>query len=195
MRVTPNDVFFNTSSCKDPPVGFRLPSSVMSIVVCFKGCIYKWMVKSLGVWDATYPFTLGLPPGFTFNGVFCYTSSCTHPTVGYWLSRIVVDVVVCFKGCISRCVVKSSGVWEATHPFASGLPPGVMLNGLFYNTSSCMHQAVCSWLPRVMSGHRCIEVYMAWTVMFIQVVLFCWFAAFHSRPLSAAGAQTETPWS
>jgi hypothetical protein len=31
--------------------------------------------------------------------------------------------------------VKSSGVWEATHLFTSGLPPRVMLNGIFYNTS------------------------------------------------------------
>ncbi len=73
MPVTPNGVFFNTSYCKDPPVGSWLLSSVMSIVVCFKGCIYGCMVKSLGVLDATYPFTLGLPPGFTFNSVFCYT--------------------------------------------------------------------------------------------------------------------------
>jgi len=28
--------------------------------------------------------------------------------------------------------VKSSGVWEATHLFTSGLPPGVTLNGIFY---------------------------------------------------------------
>ncbi len=114
MRVMPNSVFFNTSSCKDPPVGFWLPSSVMSIVVCFKGRIYRWMLKSPGVWDATYPFTLRLPPGVTFNGVFCYFSFCTHPTVGYWLPRTVVDKVVCFKGCISRCAVKSP-VFERQH--------------------------------------------------------------------------------
>jgi hypothetical protein len=36
-------------------------------------------------------------------------------------------------------VVKSSGVWEATHPFTSGLPPGVTLNSVFYNMSSCTH--------------------------------------------------------
>jgi hypothetical protein len=119
------------------------------------------MVKSLGVWDATYPFTLGLPSGVTFNGVFCYTSFCTHPTAGYWLPKNVVDEVVCFMGCISRCAVKSSGVWEVTHPFASGLLPGVTLNGIFYYTSSGTHQAVCSWLLRVMRGQRCIEVYMA----------------------------------
>ncbi len=160
MHVTPNGVFFNTSSCKYPPVGSWLPSSVMSFVVCFKGCIYRCMVNSLGVWDATYPFTLRVPPGFTFNGLFCYTSFCTYPTVGYWLPRIVVDEVVCFNGCIYGCAVKSSGVWEATHPFTSGLPPGVTFNGIFYNASSCTHQTVCSWLPRVMSGHRCIEVYM-----------------------------------
>ncbi len=90
-----------------------------------------------------------------------------------WLlvARIMVDEVVCFKGCISRCVVKSFGVWEETHPFTSGLPPGIMLNGVFYDTSSCMHQTVCSWLPRVKSGHRCIEFYMAWTAMFIVDVL------------------------
>ncbi len=100
-----------------------------------------------------------------------YTSFCTQTTVGYWLPMIVVGEVVCFKGCISRCVVKSSGVWETTHSFTSGLPPGVMLNGVLYNTSSCMHRTVCSWLLRVMSGHRCIEIYMAWTVMFIVDVL------------------------
>ena len=32
-------------------------------------------------------------------------------------------------------MVKSSGVWEATHLFTSGLPPRVTLNGVFYNTS------------------------------------------------------------
>ena len=110
MRVTLNGIFYNTSSCKDLPVGSWLPSSVMSEVVCFKQCIYGCTVKSLSVWDATHPFTLGLPLGVTFNGIFYYTSFCTHPTVGYWLPRIVVDEVVCFKGCISRCVVKSSSV-------------------------------------------------------------------------------------
>jgi hypothetical protein len=70
----------------------------MSEVVCFKRCIYGCTVKSLGVWDATYPFTLGLPPGVTLNGIFYYTSFCTHSTVGYWLPRIVVGEVVCFKG-------------------------------------------------------------------------------------------------
>ncbi len=90
------------------------------------------------------------------NSVFFNTSSCKDP---------------CFKGCISRCAVKSSGVWEATHPFTSGLSPGVMLNGVFYNTSSCTHWTVCLWLPGVMSGHRCNEVYMVWTIMFIVDVL------------------------
>jgi hypothetical protein len=156
-----NGVFYNTSSCKDPPVGSWLPSSVMSEVVCFKWCIYGCKVKSLGVWDATYPFTLGLPPGVTFNRIFYYTSFCTHPKVGYWLPRIVVDEVVCFKGCISRCAVKYFGVWETTHPFTSGLHPGVTLNHIFYNMSSCMHRTVCSWLSRVMSGHRCIGFYKA----------------------------------
>ncbi len=90
------------------------------------------------------------------NSIFFNTSSCKD---------------LCFEGCIFRCVVKSSGVWEVTHPFTSGLPPGVTLNSIFYNTSSCMHQTVCLWLPGVMSGHRCIEVNMAWTVMFIVDVL------------------------
>jgi len=31
--------------------------------------------------------------------------------------------------------VKSSGVWEGTHLFTSGLPPRVTLNGIFYHTS------------------------------------------------------------
>ncbi len=144
MRVTLNSVCYNTSSCKDPPVGSWLPSSVISEAVCFKWCIYGCMVKSFFVWDATYPFTLGLLPGFTLNGIFYYTSFCTHPTVGFWLPRIVVDEVVCFKGCISRCAVKSSGVWEATHLFTSGLHPGVTLNGVFYNMSSCTHWTVCT---------------------------------------------------
>jgi hypothetical protein len=148
------------SSCKDPPIGSWLPSSVMSEVVCFKGCIYGCTVKSFGVWDVTHPLTLGLPSGVMLNGVFYYTSFCTNPTVGSWLPRIVVGEVVCFKGCISRCAVKSSSVWEMTHPFTSGLPPEVTLNGVFYNTSSCTHQTVCSWLPRVMSGYSCIEFYM-----------------------------------
>jgi hypothetical protein len=61
---------------------------------------------------------------------------------------------MCFKGCVSGCAVKSSGVWEATHPFTPGLPPGIMLNSVFYYTSSYPNSAVGSWLPRVMSGHR-----------------------------------------
>jgi hypothetical protein len=32
-----NDIFYNTSFCKDPPVESWLPSSVMSEVVWFKG--------------------------------------------------------------------------------------------------------------------------------------------------------------
>jgi hypothetical protein len=131
----PNGIFYNTSSCKYPLVGSWLPSSVVSEVVCLKRCIYGCTVKSLGVWYATYPFTLGLPPGVIFNGVFYYTSFCTHPTVGYRLPRIVVDEIVYF---ISRCMMKSSGVWEATHPFTSGLPPGVTLN-----VSSITHLPAC----------------------------------------------------
>ncbi len=39
------------------------------------------------------------------------------------------------RGASQTCAVKSSGVWEATHLFTSGLPPRVTLNGVFYNTS------------------------------------------------------------
>ncbi len=42
--------------------------------------------------------------------------------------------VMCFRGCISRSAVKSSVVLEGTHPITSRLPPGVLLNGTFYNT-------------------------------------------------------------
>ncbi len=171
MHVMLNSVFYNISSCKDPPVGSWLPSSVMSNAVCFKGCIYRCTVKSFGVWEASHQFTLRLPPGVTLNDIFYYTSFCTHPTVGSWLPRIVVSEVVCFKRCISRCAVKSSGVWEATHLFTSRLPPGVMLNGIFDNMSSCTHRTVCSWLLRVMSRNRCIDFHMAIIVMFIVGVL------------------------
>jgi hypothetical protein len=44
----------------------------------------RYTVKSLGVWGATYPFTLGLPLGVTFYNIFYYTSFCTYPRVGYW---------------------------------------------------------------------------------------------------------------
>jgi hypothetical protein len=82
--------------------------------------------------------------------------------VGSWLQSCVISQGMCFKGwCISGCAVKSSGVWEATPSFASGLPPGVTLNGIFYYTSSCTHSAIGSWLPIVMSGHMCIDFLMA----------------------------------
>ncbi len=87
------------------------------------------------------------------------------------LQRCVISEGMCFKGCISGYAVKSSSVWEATHPFTTRLPPGVMLNGIFYYTSSCTHSAVGSWLPRVMSGHRCIVFIMACTVTLIDHVL------------------------
>ncbi len=38
------------------------------------------------------------------------------------------------RGALPICEVKSSGVWEATPPIT--LPPGGMLNSVFYNTSS-----------------------------------------------------------
>ena len=37
---------------------------------------------------------------------------------------------MCFKGCISGCAVKSSGVWEATLAFTSRLPPRGSLNSV-----------------------------------------------------------------
>jgi hypothetical protein len=40
------------------------------------------------------------------------------------------------RGALPICEVKSPGVWEATHPITYGLPPGGMLNGFFYTTSS-----------------------------------------------------------
>jgi len=48
----------------------------------------------------------------------------------YWTSA-----GMCFEGCISRCAVKSSGVWEATQTFTPRLPPRGTLNGAFHNTS------------------------------------------------------------
>jgi hypothetical protein len=45
----------------------------------------------------------------------------------------------CFKGCISRNAVKSSVISEATQQVISGLPPGVTLDGVFYNTIPSTH--------------------------------------------------------
>ena len=48
-----------------------------------------------------------------------------------------------FKGCISWCAVKSSGVWEATLAFTSRLPPRGLLNGVTtYNFSTHVRHAV-----------------------------------------------------
>jgi hypothetical protein len=60
----------------------------------------------------------------------------------------------CFKGCVSRCAVKSSGVWGVTHPITSGLPPGGTLNGAFYNTSFVYPT---SWQQRRMLQSRCFK--------------------------------------
>jgi hypothetical protein len=89
------------------------------------------------------------------------TATVRADAVGSWLQRCDMSEGMYFKGCISGCAVKSSGVWEVTHPFTTELPPGVTLNGVFYYTSSCTHPAVGSWLPRVMSRHRCINFLMA----------------------------------
>jgi hypothetical protein len=148
-------------------------------VLCGTTCRLVWFVfvgiggplGSSRRWRIGFSHMAPLWMRVTLNSIFYYTSFCTHPTVESWLPRIVVSEVVCFKGCISRCALKSSGVWEATHLFTSGLPSGVTLKGVFYNTFSCMHQTVFSWLPRVMSVHRCIEFHMTRSVMLIVDVL------------------------
>jgi hypothetical protein len=66
------------------------------------------------------------------------TATAGADKVGSWLQRCVVSEGMCFQGCISGCVVKSSGVWEVTLPFTAGLPPGVTLNSIFYYNFSCM---------------------------------------------------------
>jgi hypothetical protein len=67
------------------------------------------------------------------------TATAGADAVGSWLQRCVMSEGMCFKGCISGCAMKSSGVWEAPLPFTPGLSPGVTLDGVFYYTSSCMH--------------------------------------------------------
>jgi hypothetical protein len=46
---------------------------------------------------------------------------------------------LCLKGCISRKAVKSSTIVEATRQFIPGLPPGVTLDGVFYDTIPKTH--------------------------------------------------------
>ncbi len=65
-----------TATAGADAVGSWLQRCVMSEGMCFKGCFSGCAVKSSGVWEATLPFTPGLPPGVTLNGVFYYTSSC-----------------------------------------------------------------------------------------------------------------------
>ncbi len=86
VRVTPNSIFFNTSSCKDP---------------CFKGCISRCAVKSSGVWEGTHPFTSRLPPGVTPNGI----SITRHP------ARIGQFVFGCRELWVGIGVLKSRLAW------------------------------------------------------------------------------------
>jgi hypothetical protein len=73
----------------------------------------------------------------------------------------------CFKGCISRWAVKSSSVWEATHPFTSGLPPGGTLRHLLQHFLCVPHWF---WLQTVISESRCIGFNIACTVSMFMVV-------------------------
>jgi hypothetical protein len=63
-----------TATAGADTVGSWLQRCVMSEGMCFKGCISGCAVKSSSVWEATLPFTPGIPPGYTLNGVFYYTS-------------------------------------------------------------------------------------------------------------------------
>ena len=113
---------------------------------CFKGCIF------------------GLPPGGTLNSIF-YNTLFVYPTSRQqcWMLQSR-----CFKGCISRCAVKSSSVWEAMHPFTSGLPPGGTLYGVFYNTSF-VYPTCWFWLQTVISESRRISFNIACTVGMFMV--------------------------
>jgi hypothetical protein len=66
------------------------------------------------------------------------TAMAGADTIESWLQRCVMSEGMCFKGRIFGCAVKTSGVWEATLSFTPRLPQGVTLNGVFYDTSSCM---------------------------------------------------------
>ncbi len=91
------------------------------------------------------------------NVAICIECCCYN----MWTFCIVVmSEVLCFKGCISRSAVKSSGIWEATHPITSGLPPGVTLNGVFYNKSQITNSIHILWLPGRLGWHNCIESHM-----------------------------------
>jgi hypothetical protein len=58
--------------------------------------------------------------------------------------------MMCFKGCISGCVVKSSGVWEETLAFTSRLPPSACSTAWPHTTlSTHVLHAVSSFLSFV----------------------------------------------
>ena len=96
--------------------------------MCLKGCISRCAVKSSGIWEATLAFTSELPPHGLLNGVtlVLLNGVTTHNTIFMFMCRFQM----CLKGCISRCAMKSTGIWEATLAFTSGLPPCGSLNGV-----------------------------------------------------------------
>ncbi len=96
--------------------------------MCLKGCISRCAVKSSGIWEVTPAFTSGLPPRGLLNGV---TAILLNGITAYnTIFKLMCPFRTCLKGCISRCAVKSSGIWEATLAFTSGLPPRGLLNGI-----------------------------------------------------------------
>ncbi len=96
--------------------------------MCLKKCISRCAVKSSGIWKATLAFTSRLPPRGLLNGVtvVLLNGISTYNTI----LKLVCPLRMCLKGCISRCAVKSSGIWEATLPFTSGLATCGLLNGV-----------------------------------------------------------------
>ncbi len=85
-------------------------------------------MKSSGIWEATLAFTSRLPPCGLVNGI---TAVLLNGISAYnTIFKLVCPLRMCLKGCISRCVVKSSDIWEATLAFTSGLAPCGLLNGV-----------------------------------------------------------------
>ncbi len=118
-----------------------IPSSALTLAAKTPSLPLLWTATSIE--DDCYPCQQWppspLPHSQWWTAVVVLVSgnsSGEGRAVGSWLQRCVMSEGMCFKGCISRCAVKSSSVWKATHPFTTGLPPGVMLNGIFYYTSS-----------------------------------------------------------
>ncbi len=76
----------------------------------------------------------------------------------WWRIRIVLVAKwwMCLKGCISRCAVKSSGIWEATLAFTSGLPPRGLLNGVTLGCSCLVWR--CSFSSSLLPDSSCAVV-------------------------------------